>query len=99
MSRTAINLLSRNTPRKTIERRGEQFGNNKGGPGVVRTLVSLELLEQWQHFGNNKGSPGVLSQKLNLHNPLVILAAFEAVIGLFIEISFIATFTQRFFGR
>jgi len=35
----------------------------------------------------------------SLHNPLVILAAFEAVIGLLIEISFIATFTQRFFGR
>lgn len=34
-----------------------------------------------------------------LHNPLVVLAAFEAVIGLFIEISFIATFTQRFFGK
>lgn len=33
------------------------------------------------------------------HNPLVVVAAFEAVIGLFIEISFIATFTQRYFGR
>ena len=27
------------------------------------------------------------------------LAALEAVLGLFIEISFIATFTQRFFAR
>jgi hypothetical protein len=34
-----------------------------------------------------------------MHNPLVIMAAFEAVVGLLIEISFIATFTQRFFGR
>lgn len=40
-----------------------------------------------------------LSGETNLHNPLVVLAAFEAVIGLFIEISFIATFTQRFFGK
>ncbi len=40
-----------------------------------------------------------LSSETNLHNPLVILAAAEAVIGLFIEISFIATFTQRFFGK
>jgi uncharacterized protein YjbI with pentapeptide repeats len=34
-------------------------------------------------------------------NPILIgmLAAFEAVIGLFIEISFIATFTQRFLGK
>ena len=30
---------------------------------------------------------------------VTILAALEAVIGLLIEISFIATFTQRFFGR
>ena len=39
-----------------------------------------------------------LSNETNLHNPLVILAATEAIIGLFIEISFIATFTKRFFG-
>jgi len=42
--------------------------------------------------------PG-LEGKHSLHDPLILLAAFEAVIGLFIEISFIATFTQRFFGR
>ena len=42
--------------------------------------------------------PG-LENKPSLHNPLVMLAALEAVIGLFIEISFIATFTQRFFGK
>jgi hypothetical protein len=27
------------------------------------------------------------------------LAALEAVFGLFIEVSFIATFTQRYFGK
>jgi hypothetical protein len=37
--------------------------------------------------------------KLSLHDPLILLAAFEAVVGLFIEISFIATFTQRYFGK
>jgi uncharacterized protein YjbI with pentapeptide repeats len=42
--------------------------------------------------------PG-LEHRISLHDPLVMLAAFEAVIGLFIEISFIATFTQRFFGK
>ena len=42
--------------------------------------------------------PG-LEGKPSLHDPLIMLAAFEAVVGLFIEISFIATFTQRFFGR
>ena len=42
--------------------------------------------------------PG-LTAKPSLHDPLILLAALEAVIGLFIEISFIATFTQRFFGK
>jgi Pentapeptide repeats (8 copies) len=40
-----------------------------------------------------------LSGETSLHNPVVVIAAIEAVVGLFIEISFIATFTQRFFGR
>jgi hypothetical protein len=40
-----------------------------------------------------------LESKTTLDNPLVVLAAIEAVVGLFIEISFIATFTQRFFGK
>lgn len=31
--------------------------------------------------------------------PVTAIAALEAVVGLIIEISFIATFTQRFFGR
>jgi uncharacterized protein YjbI with pentapeptide repeats len=42
--------------------------------------------------------PG-LEHRTSLHDPLIMLAAIEAVVGLFIEISFIATFTQRFFGR
>ena len=32
-------------------------------------------------------------------DPVTILAAMEAVVGLLIELSFIATFTQRFFGK
>jgi hypothetical protein len=38
------------------------------------------------------------NENIGLHHPLTVLAAIEAVIGLFIEISFIATFTQRYFG-
>jgi hypothetical protein len=34
----------------------------------------------------------------SLGDPVAALAAIEAVMGLFIEISFIATFTQRYFG-
>ena len=39
------------------------------------------------------------STNISLSDPRVVLAAFEAVVGLLIEISFIATFTQRFFGK
>ncbi len=42
---------------------------------------------------------GFLPGPFKLDSPVTALAAFEAVMGLFIEISFIATFTQRFFGR
>jgi hypothetical protein len=42
---------------------------------------------------------GFFPQGISLSNPVAILAAMEAVIGLFIEIIFIATFTQRFFAR
>jgi len=48
---------------------------------------------------HGRGFFPALSNETNLHNPLVMLAAFEAVVGLLIEISFIATFTQRFLGR
>jgi uncharacterized protein YjbI with pentapeptide repeats len=42
---------------------------------------------------------GFFPGALNLDSPITVLAAGEAVIGLFIEISFIATFTQRFFSK
>lgn len=35
----------------------------------------------------------------SLGDPVAILASIEAVFGLFIEVSFIATFTQRVFGK
>ena len=42
---------------------------------------------------------GFFAQQFSPGDPQSILAASEAVVGLLIEISFIATFTQRFFGR
>ena len=45
---------------------------------------------------HGRGFFPALSQETNLHDPLVMLAVAEAIIGLLIEISFIATFTQRF---
>ncbi len=38
-------------------------------------------------------------EAVTLHNPITILAPLEAIIGLLIEITFIATFTNRFFAR
>jgi hypothetical protein len=40
-----------------------------------------------------------LSAAVVLGDAFARLAAAEAVLGLLIEVSFIATFTQRFFGR
>jgi hypothetical protein len=42
---------------------------------------------------------GFFPGSFKLGDPVTAIAALEAVVGLFIEISFIATFTQRFFGR
>jgi uncharacterized protein YjbI with pentapeptide repeats len=42
---------------------------------------------------------GFFPGSLKLDDPIVKMAAGEAVTGLLIEISFIATFTQRFFSR
>ena len=42
---------------------------------------------------------GFFSQEISLGDTYARLAAAEAVVGLLIEISFITTFTQRFFGK
>lgn len=42
---------------------------------------------------------GFFTTGINLGDTLARLAAGEAIIGLLIEITFIATFTQRFFAR
>ena len=41
---------------------------------------------------------GFFSSTIQLGDPLAIVAAFEAVAGLFIELVFIATFSRRFLG-
>jgi uncharacterized protein YjbI with pentapeptide repeats len=42
---------------------------------------------------------GFFADQFKPGDPQAFVAAIEAVVGLLIEISFIATFTQRFFGR
>jgi hypothetical protein len=42
---------------------------------------------------------GFFPQMISLGDPVAVVAALEAIMGLFIELIFIATFTQRFFAR
>jgi hypothetical protein len=39
------------------------------------------------------------NEAVSLHDPLTVLAASEAVVGLFIELTLIATFSRRFLGN
>jgi hypothetical protein len=42
---------------------------------------------------------GFFPGSIAVDDPLTVVAAFEALVGLVIEVGFIATFTQRFFAR
>jgi uncharacterized protein YjbI with pentapeptide repeats len=67
------------------------------GDNVTPALSPLDaLIFSVTSFHGRGFTPG---EAVNLHNPLTIVAAVEAIIGLLIEITFIATFTQRFFSR
>jgi hypothetical protein len=90
------------------------YGYRPGRPLFWYLLVIVSFASAYVFFGHVSPFPDALvfslmsfhgrgffpslSGETSLHNPLVVLAALEAVIGLFIEISFIATFTKRFFG-
>ncbi len=65
------------------------------GPGEGHVFsIQGALVFSLTSFHGRGFFPGTLS----LDDFVTLLAAIEAVIGLFIEITFIATFTQRFFG-
>ena len=67
-------------------------------PGCTcRPLTAGCPLAFRQHLRSLHGR-GFFQPLQSLGDPIAALAAIEAVIGLLIEISFIATFTQRFFG-
>ncbi len=66
--------------------------------GLLSLFPPDALVYSLTSFHGRGFFPG-LEHRTTLHDPLIMLAAFEAVIGLFIEISFIATFTQRVFGK
>lgn len=62
------------------------------GPSISPLVACLISVTSFHGRGIFPG--GIVASQ-----PMAILGAIEAVIGLTIEISFIATFTQRFFGR
>ena len=67
------------------------------GGNVTPALSPVDaLIFSFTSFHGRGFAPG---EAVSLHNPLTIVAAGEAIIGLVIEITFIATFTQRFFSR
>jgi len=61
--------------------------------------ISLERQEALVLSVSSFHGRGFFSQEISLGDTYARLAAVEAVIGLMIEISLIATFTQRFFGK
>ena len=67
------------------------------GPTVHLPLTPLEaFVFSMTSFHGRGFSP---SQSITLSNPLTVLAALEAFVGLTIEVTFIATLTQRLFGK
>jgi hypothetical protein len=66
-----------------------------GGHDAINSPLSALVFSVTSFHGRGFFPGGGLA----LDDPITILAAIEAVLGLFIEITFIATFTQRFFAR
>jgi hypothetical protein len=66
-----------------------------GGHEAINSPISALVFSVTSFHGRGFFTGGGLA----LDDPITILAACEAIMGLFIEITFIATFTQRFFVR
>jgi hypothetical protein len=66
-----------------------------GGHEAINSPISALVFSVTSFHGRGFFPGGGLA----LDDPITILAACEAIMGLFIEITFIATFTQRFFAR
>ncbi|GHO85194.1 pentapeptide repeat-containing protein [Dictyobacter formicarum] len=67
------------------------------GPDKLPQLFPNAFVLSLVSFHGRGLFPGL--DQITLGHPLTMLAALEATIGLLIEVSFIATFTQRFFGK
>ena len=79
---------------------GHAFAYLHVGPSVGVPLSPLGALvfDVTSFHGRGFFPGGSTGHSIILDDPLTVLAASEAVLGLLIEISFIATFTQRYFG-
>jgi hypothetical protein len=67
------------------------------GPAAGQPLTPLDaLVFSVTSFHGRGFSP---AEHVTLSSPLTVLAAAEAILGLLVEITFIATFTQRVFGN
>ncbi len=66
-------------------------GNAIGTPLGIVGAVALSV----NSFHGRGFFPGVVTPG----DPVTVAAAVEAIVGLIIELSFIATFTQRYFAR
>jgi hypothetical protein len=74
----------------------------QGLPTPISPLGALVLSLTSFHgrgFFPGLNTSSKLGGNIAIDQPLIVLAAVEAVIGLIIEISFIATFTQRYFNK
>jgi hypothetical protein len=67
-------------------------------PGWIRVQAGAECLGALTFSVTSFHGRGFFPGGVTLDDPITQMAAVEAVLGLLIEISFIATFTQRFFG-
>lgn len=87
------------------------YGYKPGRSLVIYLLAIIGFAACYLAFGHLSPEEALIFSVTSFHGrgffpgpftigaPVTAIAALEAVVGLIIEISFIATFTQRYFGR
>jgi hypothetical protein len=75
------------------------LGTPPSHPGTASTYHQLQWYEALVVSLTAFHGRGFFAQQYSPGDPQSVLAAMEAVLGLLLEITFIATFTNRFFAR
>jgi hypothetical protein len=75
------------------------YGITNGLLGIASQSAHLRWYEALVLSISSFHGRGFFPSMLSLGDPIALVASAEAIIGLFIELVFIATFTQRFFAR